>query len=301
MMNFHNLITKAKAYYNEGNLLESLNYFLEAEKINSNNDLLIEIALIFDELEDYKSAKEYYYKVLDNDINHSVAYYGLGTIYDNLEEYDEAIAFYKEAINLDENYYQAHFFLANIYDIKEEVNLAIFHYQKVIVINPHYFYAYLNLGALYESLDLDKEALSLFIKAEDIDDSNHLLYFNFGVVYRKLKQINLSIESYYKSLTLSKKHASTFLNLAIIYKDEKHNLYKAIEIYTMGISIHPQEAVLYYNRACAYILINDNNKAIADFSEAISIDKSLFAYMQIDEELDALRKTSIYQQTFINN
>ncbi len=300
-MEYHYLITKAKAYYDEGELKESLNYFLEAEKLNSNNDLLIEIALIFDELKDYESAKKYYYKVLDNDINNSVAYYGLATIFDNLEEYDEAIAFYKEAIKFDTNYYQAHFFLANIYDIKEEINLAIFHYQKVLEINPRYFYAYLNLGAIYENLKNDKEALKLFNMAKEIDDSNHLLYFNLGVVYRKLKQIELSIGCYYKSLSLSKKHPPTFLNLAIIYKDELKDLNKAIDVYTMGISLHPCEAVLFYNRACAYFLVNDIEKAIADLAKAISIDKSLFAFMQVDKELAPLRKTTLYHQTFINN
>lgn len=301
-MNLHELLINAKKAYNNKQLHIALNYYLEAEKIiNHSQSLLIDIALIYDELGDYENAKQYYHKVLDFNINNPIAYYGLATIYDNTKQYDEAIAFYKEAIRLDEYYYQAHFFLANLYDEQKETTLAILHYQKVIELNPSYFYAYLNLGSLYEGLNQDELALSLFKKAETLNTENHLLYFNLGVVYRKLNQIDLSIEYYLKTIELSSKHAYTYLNLAILYKDDKKDLNKAVEIYSMGILTHPEESVLYYNRACSYALLVEYKKAVDDLVQAIFFDETLYDYMKKDDELINLRKSSIYLKTFVNN
>ncbi|QVK18903.1 tetratricopeptide repeat protein [Mycoplasmatota bacterium] len=301
-MNLQELLLNAQKAYKNKQLHLALNYYLEAEKIiNHSQSLLIDIALIYDELGDYENAKRYYHKVLDYDVNNPIAYYGLATIFDNMKQFDEAIAYYKEAIRLDEHYYQAHFFLANLYDEQKETMLAIYHYQNVIEQNPTYFYAYLNLGSLYESLNQDELALSLFKKAETLNTENHLLYFNLGVVYRKLNQIELSEENYLKSIELSTKHAFTYLNLAILYKDDKNDLKEAVKVYSMGIRSHPKVAVLYYNRACSYALLEENKKAVDDLVQAISLDASLYDYMKKDEELTYLRKTSIYLQTFVNN
>ncbi len=301
-MKFQNLILKAKKAYENKQLHDALEYYLEAEKmVIGCSSLLIDIALIYDELKDYDKAESYYEKVLSFDEENSAAYYGLATIFDNLKQYDKAIAFYKEAIELDKYYYQAHFFLANIYDMMKETNLSIYHYERVIEIKPDYFYAYLNLGSIYESLDQNKKALSLFKKAETLNTDNHLLYFNYGVVYRKLNLIDLSIDNYLLSIEKSKNYAYAFLNLAIIFKDDRKDYQKAIEIYTMGINYHPKSAVLYYNRGCCYALIKDYKRAIDDLNNAISINHSLFEYMIKDEELIDLRKSSIYLKTFKKN
>ncbi len=287
-MKLQELITKAKSAYENKEIEEALDLYLEAEKIAFSSELLIEIALIYDELGNYDKAIEYYEKVLAIDIDNPICYYGLGTIYDNLNLYDEAIGYYKEAIRIDEKYVEAHFFLANIYDEIKEMSLAIYHYQKVIEYNPDHFYGYLNLGSIYESMNQNETALSLFKIAESINEDNHLLYFNFGVVYRKLNQIDLSIDSYYRSLEISKKYPFTFLNLAIIYKDDLKDLNKAIEVYTEGIKHHPGSAVLYYNRACCLAILKNDIEAVKDLERAFKLDHSLIEYAKSDEELVGL-------------
>ncbi|MDF2699214.1 MAG: hypothetical protein K0Q49_770 [Haloplasmataceae bacterium] len=299
--NYQDYVNKAYVEYRNQNVSGALENLLEAEKIFADEDLLIDIALLYDEINNYDLATDYYHKVLDKDITDARAYYGLGVLYDNQKRFDEAKAYYKEAINYDDDYFEAHFFIANIYDDEKETNLAIYHYKRVIEINPEYFYGYLNLGAIYENLNENEIALDYLLKAQAINDDNHLLHFNLGVVYRKLKQVGSSIESYLRSLTISNSHPFTFLNLAIIYKDDLKDITKAIDTYTLGIKEHPNVAVLYYNRGCAYSLIKAYDKAIDDLVEAISLDPKLKEYMFEDDELIELMKLPQFLKNFHNN
>jgi tetratricopeptide (TPR) repeat protein len=297
VLTYEELIMKAQEAYEDGDKLRALDYFLQAEQWGD-ADLLIDIAILYDECENLEQAKRYYEKALTMDGDNERAYYGLGTVYEQRGQKEEALAHYLEAVALDPDYVAAHFFAANLYDELDQTTLAIYHYEQVLAINPVHFYALLNLGSVYELLNQNELALDFFLRAETINDQNHLLQFNFGVIYRKLGQIDLAIEYYQKSLQISTDYAYTFLNLAIIYKDDCKDLEHAIKIYDQGIHHHPDHAVLYYNRGCANALLHDYEAAIHDLSLASKLNPSLFEYLFEDDELIELRQTSLFQKSF---
>jgi tetratricopeptide (TPR) repeat protein len=295
---FDDLVNKAQLTYQQGDLKTALKFCLMAELLEENADLLIDIALLYDELSDYPQALSAYMKALEIEPEQERAYYGLGTVYEALNRVDEAIAHYKEAINLNPDYTAAHFFVANLYDDQKQIPLAMYHYERVIELDPQHFYAHLNLGSIHEISGKDELALSYFLKAELIDHENHLLYFNLGVVYRKLGRTTACIESYKKSLSLSTSYPFTFLNLGIVLKDDLGNLEESIAVYTEGIAHHARDAVLYYNRGCAYSLLKKFNLAVTDLVEAVQLHPSLKDFIETDQELDTLRDTDIFKKSF---
>lgn len=282
------LLLEAEKYYAEGELEKSVNCLMEAIEIDPDPELMIDIAIIYDELNQLERAKSYYQLALCHDSENSRAYYGLATVYDNLKDNEMAKTYYQEAIHYRPDYPEAHFFLANLYDDDGQTDLAIYHYEQTLLYDDQYFYAYVNLGSIYESRGDNQLALELFLKAREIDASNHLVNFNLGVVYGKLGQIEKSILAYEQAITLKPDYSYSYLNLALIYKNHYHDLYQAIQVYTSGIENCPI-AVLYYNRGCCYSLLEEYEKARQDLEMAFSLDQELYTYAFTDPELTPLK------------
>ncbi|ERJ13460.1 tetratricopeptide repeat protein [Haloplasma contractile] len=292
------LIYKGNVAWESKKLEAALHYLKEAELIKQEPDLLIDLALIYDELGHVDMAEKYYRKILTIDENNATAYYGIATLYDNKKQYEKAIAYYKEAIELDSSYYSAHFFLANVYDEIGETSKAKAHYEKTIDLCKSYFWAYMNLGQIYERNGENEKALLLFEKAESIDPTNHLIYFNLGVVYKKTGDFKKSISFYKKSLSLSKEYPYTYLNLALLYKDQYNDLNQSLDIYNKGILQHPNHEVLLYNRGCVHAILKEFEKATDDLYKATRNNSNLKSYMYKDQELNHLRETDVFKQKF---
>ncbi len=75
---------------------------------------------------------------------------------------------------------------------------------------------------------------------------------------------------------------------------EEENFHKAIEVIDVGIKENPDEGFLYYNRACFYVNINEDIKAINDVEKSIELNDIFFDYMKKDKELNNIRKYSEY-------
>lgn len=138
----------ASHYLELGNVLKALEHFNNAYHTSFGTedlDLMLDLAFLYDEIDDRKKALELFYEMIKIDSEFPTSYYGIATIYDDDEEYEKAIYYYQKTIELDPEYEAAHFFLANIYDETDEIEKAIYHYEKTLELDPNYFYAYINL------------------------------------------------------------------------------------------------------------------------------------------------------------
>ena len=285
-----------------GNLEEALKHFEKAYQTaygKTDLDLMVELAFIYDECEKQQKAFRLFHQMIEVDKTFATSYYGLATLYDNNKQYKEAVFYYQKAIYYDEAYEAAHFFLANIYEELGETEKAIYHYEKTIELEPDYFYAYLNIGCLYETSDQNLKAYHYFYKAYQLDETDYMALFNLGVVCRKLGQYKEAIRYYKRSIQVNPIHAYGYLNLAVLYKDIYEDYQKSINIYTVGISKVPDVSVLYYNRACCYVLTNCLDEAMTDLERSLTLSPSLLDYLISDEELAPLKERADYQTRLI--
>ncbi|EDS77617.1 conserved protein, tetratricopeptide repeat family protein [Clostridium botulinum C str. Eklund] len=139
-----------KSFYEKRLIDDALKFYEKAYKSplgKNDTELILDIALIYDEKEEYVKAAEKYKEILKIDKKDERAYYGLAIIYDNKQNYNEAINYYKKAIEINPKYNRAFFFLAGAYDAIGQKQKAIKCYNEVLKMDSDDFWANLNLGS----------------------------------------------------------------------------------------------------------------------------------------------------------
>ncbi|MGG5462617.1 tetratricopeptide repeat protein [Clostridium sp. B9] len=294
-----NYIRNGDKAHDEGNLIKALNFYLRAEELLGDDkdiDLIISIALMFDEIGDSKKAKEKYKEALKINPCEVRAYYGLAVIYDEAEEYGMAIDLYSKAIEINPVYDRALFFLANALDNFGDKDGAIEYYKKTIEICPEDFWAHINLGSIYEERDMLQDAYRMFSKALQIDGEHYLALFNMGVIYKRLNIFDKAKVFYEKSMKKNFGYPYTFLNLAVIYKEER-NIKKGIEILSLGIKFNPQNHFLFYNRSCFKALLGEDiEDAVDDLIKAVEYYPGFMKYINKDNDLVQVRNNNRFKE-----
>ncbi len=281
-----NYMVLAKKFYNQEQLYKALTYYKKAYDggMKDNTELLIEMALLYDEMEDYGNSLQMYKEVLKLDKTEARAYYGIAILYDHRDKFKRAIPYYKKAIFYDEKFLKAYFFLAYAYDQIGHVNEAIENYKKVLEIDPYDFWTCINLGSIYEQSNENQKALTLMKNAYQVDREHHMVLYNLGVIYKKLNQLEQAIFYYEEAIKVKEDYAYSYLNLAIIYK-EQEAYYQAIKTITIGIDHNPR-TFLFYNRACCYLLNDQPKEAEKDILTVIKQSPEMVDYLIDDEELE---------------
>ena len=263
--------------------LKALHYFTRAYEITQDSALLLEMAMLNQELGHLEDALSYYKKMALLDSEECRAYYGMATVYDEQDCPEQAILLYEKAIAINPLYDRAYFFLADLLDRIGDKNTAINYYQQLLDIVPDDFWGLTNLGSIYEELGQLDLCYHYFKKALALCPHDGIALFNMGVILTKYKRYTEAIHYYRKSLLVDKHYAYTYLNLAVLYKNNSE-LDLGIRVLSEGITYN-EEAYLYYNRACFYALIQDFDASKRDLEVAFKLHPDFIAYSQTDDDL----------------
>lgn len=119
-------------------------------------DLIMNIAEIYNKIENFEQAAMYYEKctsIFRNDVN---LLYTLARTYFNADKKDKAIEYLKISIKLNPLYEQSINLLANIYEGKGDFKLAIKYYTKIFELNPQDQYVRDKIKELHKKKNLVK-------------------------------------------------------------------------------------------------------------------------------------------------
>ena len=133
MKSYHenNNILLARHHYEQGDLIRAKRLYEKAvSNAKTNTEWLLELALLYDELEDYDSADDLYDQVLAINPEEAVAYYGKAILLDHRDDFRGAIPWYQRTIACDSDFMKAHFFLAFAYDQTGQADLAAASYEQ---------------------------------------------------------------------------------------------------------------------------------------------------------------------------
>ena len=260
-------------FYNKDNSQEAIEKYMKGlSYINENNCLEItahlyhNLALAYDDLEEYKKAIYYYKKAIevkknvypDNKSCLTKTYDYLATAYRSTAKYEKADKYYKLAEDscLDSQVIDKEL-LAGIYTDRGEnsrlwgnLNKSYIFNKKAIDIlekidpkSSSLTTPYNNLGLVYDDENNETEAIKYFKKSIELKDKNSydasITYINMAGSYSDLKQYDLSIKYYKKAEVILAKYLNgdsvelyvLYNNMGYCYEDQD-KLNKALELFT---------------------------------------------------------------------
>jgi tetratricopeptide (TPR) repeat protein len=112
----------------------------------------------------------------------------------------------------DKMYYDAYIYLYNN-DYANSIELL----SDLIAMDQAYTQAYVLRAYAFEQEDLLDTARQDLLSAESIDPNNHVIHYNLGNVYFRLKDYEKAVDQYTISISMNRKHQFSYLNRASVY------------------------------------------------------------------------------------
>ena len=217
----------------------------------------------------------------------------------NAGKIEDAILKFNEALKVDSKYDNAYMFLGNIYLSQKKYDQALLVYNAAIDMMPDaWMYKFLRANVymrLMATKDTDKNAdlaIKDFIKAFDVENNISDKYLVYAFVFNscssntKDKEYrNRALNYVNRAINLNEKNDKAYNLRGIIKLDQKDfdesekNQNKqiiflsAINDFTKAIQCNSCYGDAYYNRGSVYINLNEYDKAIDDFTNAIKYEK----------------------------
>lgn len=201
------------------------------------------------------------------DPNDNLAFYNRGLYYEKKGDYTKAIADYTQAILLNPNDADSFFRRGNLHYNKGDLDRAIADCTQAILLNPNSANYYFGRGYVYIQQKKYTQARSDINKALQLDPNNSDAK-RYDAELRKIEQ-----QQPQKATTSAaqSQNLQTLRASAVAAYNERGDYNDAINLFTQVIQLEP-EAGNYFGRGMSYYVIQDSDRAIADFTQTIRLD-----------------------------
>ncbi len=220
-------------------LLQSADLFEGKEKI----ELLLELADVYDECEEYEEVYTTLKKVLALDTRN--------------EEALQKVSFWAEFTNQLEDSVQLH----------EQLSLE----------DPYSTLAWFNLGAAYQGLKEYEKSIDAYQYCVAIDEKFEFAYRNMADAYMRLKQYDNALEVLQKHIEIGKAEDVIFEAMAYCWEKQK-NFSLARHYYRQASKLSPEDDVIFYKIGETYARERDWEKAVKAYTVALNLDKENATY-----------------------
>lgn len=203
---------------------------------------------------------------------------------------EEAIKLYNEAIELNPNNAVAYNWRGNIcnavalsksfiekndYAAQNYRRQALSDLNKAIQLKPEYSEAYGNRGFVHYMAKDYSEAINDFDRAIELNPNHVQNYIYRALYWRQIAKDNSrALADYNRALEIDPKNAGVYLNRANFYKYDMKDFARATEDLTRAIQFEKYEYMVgyyYFDRAGCYQKLKFYDKAVADFTQAITL------------------------------
>jgi tetratricopeptide (TPR) repeat protein len=199
-------------------LEEALTLFEGEEK----QELLFELADVYDDYEDFDKVFDCLKMILEDDHNNEEALYKICFWTDFTGRNEESIRLHQQII--DEYPYNelAWFNLAAAYQGIKLYEKAIDAYQYAITIDEKFDYAYRNMGDAYIRLRKYREAIEVLEKVNELAKPEDVIFEAIGHCYDRLKNFAQARIQYRKASHLRLDDSKLYYKIACTYYNEGH-------------------------------------------------------------------------------
>ena len=247
------LLSRGRAYHEEGCFDEAISDYTQAIKINCK-----------------------YAKCAGVYIECARVHTDRGYAHSRKRDYDRAIRDYTQAIKLDSKNAKAYhgrgpYRYHKSMDKQKDLNQAIRDYTQAIEINPKYAKVYVDRGYAYNSINIGMydEAIDDLTKAICLDANTAEVYNQRGNAYRRKGCFEQARSDYKKAIEIGPKYAAAYNSMGNYYRDQGCPE-KALKYYTKAIKLKPEKAAMtYINRGYVHHEMKCDAKAVEDFDKAV--------------------------------
>jgi serine/threonine-protein kinase len=249
----------------------------------------------------YDQAIQDYTSAIELNKADTEGYCGRGSVGYKLGNYDGALADYNEAIRLDPASAYAYNCRGLTWHQKGDIKQALADYDKALQLTPDYAGVYVNRAILYREQCILAQALDDINQAIKIEPDNADAYNARGTIYTDLQRTEDAIKDYDAAISIDPNCIEAYVNRGNAYNTaaEEHrtnpdaqkglliramsNFDQALKLSASGGNLLSVSniAVVCVGRGNSYRLQGELDKAIADYTEAIKLNRKLgVAYIQ---------------------
>lgn len=212
--------------------------------------------------------------------NNSNIISAVGCVYLLVDKKNEALKYLNKAIFLNPEELTAFLHLANLYFDNSEYGLAIENYN--VVIGKLYTkisnsaennfleeYAYYGRGKSHDAQNKKELAIKDFSSAIKVNDRNPNSFFLRGTIYFSTGKSHLALEDFNKTIELDEYFTYVYVSRGNNYFYNFKDYKRAFNDYEEEIKRNPSSGMAYFARGVAYQKLNQKNKALLDFENAL--------------------------------
>jgi tetratricopeptide (TPR) repeat protein len=184
-----------KVYEDTQQYFLSLYYYLKANNLQPDLDLMLHIGYLYGVKKDYPGAMKYFNLASAKEPANARPYFFKGLVSIWQEDYSMAERNIQRAISLDEKSETYYFYLAIVMEKMSKLDMAINSLEKAIKYNPKSARAYNYLGYLYADNNMKiEESLNLIRKALELEPANGAYTDSLGWAYFRKGNYKLALE-----------------------------------------------------------------------------------------------------------
>lgn len=173
------------------------------------------------------------------------------------------------------------------------VEAAILELDKYITHDPEYYYGYYRRGFFKDNIDDVDGAIEDYSTSIILDPSYAYAYLGRGDMYERKGDHEAAISDYRKVIQLDTiPYNGSCAQYAYLQLGDKED---AITFMNEVIAQDSTDAGNYYDAACLYSRMGNTTKAIDFMRIALEKGYSRFAHMELDDDLDTVRKIPEFQ------
>jgi len=204
-------------------------------------EIMLDLALEYENIIDFKGAINVLSNLLDNFPNNESAIYEIAYCFERLGDFDKCIEYYNKYIDNNPYSFTAWYNLGNIYFIKKDTEKALWAYDYSIIINEDFSSAHFNIGNTYMQMENFKKAIESYEKCLSLDPDDSLTLCYMAEAYERIEDYEKALAYYKKSKAINPDLADAWLGIGIV-KDLQGKTSQSISYLQQAVNIQTTNA-----------------------------------------------------------
>ena len=249
------------------------------------------LGTVYEKTKRYANAIQYYKESLAMESNAETAN-RISNCYDEMGDFEKALDYCNQAIAFDSMQTNYVYFKARVLDNAGHSEEAIKIMNDYIAENPEYYLPYYQRGWYKEYSGMIDEAIEDYTMSVTLEPKFVAAYMCRGSLYLLKGDKELANEDFKQVIKLdSIPEDANYSYYAYCYLGDKN---KAIEVLNKALEKDPQGN--YYNAACLYSIMGDNEKSLFYLRKTLEGGYRHFYHIKRDRDLKNVRSTAEFKK-----